>query len=214
MRKISEKVMPGKTGGAFEVKRGQSLRLIDLEGQQVADMAVFNLHNPREKLSTSFSRTRYIPKVVGEYIPRDRLQEGDTLMSTLCRPLMTIVKETAPQKGVHDVHNRMCNRYHYELQLGLGPQDGCQEIISKAVEPYGILPEDLPDTLDVNMNFFHDCTTHQWVCELPVSRAGDYIEFRAEMDCLVAISVCPMEFRYNVNAGKATPMKVEVYEAT
>jgi len=45
---ILEKVVPGKNGFAFEVKQGQSFRIIDLEGQQVADMAVFNLHNPRE----------------------------------------------------------------------------------------------------------------------------------------------------------------------
>lgn len=206
-----EKVVSGKSGFAFDVKQGRSFRLIDLEGQQVADMAAFNLHNFREKLSTSFSRTRYPPKHVGEYIPRDKLQEGDVLLSTLCRPLLTIVKETAAQKGVHDVHNRMCNRYLYEVMLGLGPLDGCQEIISKAVEPYGIKPEDLPDTFDVNMNYVHDCASHQWICNLPVSRAGDYVEFRAETDCLIAISVCPMEFWYNVNAGKSTPMRVEVF---
>lgn len=209
---IFEKIVPGKSGFAFEVMQGQSFRLIDLEGQQVADMAVFNLHNVREKLSTSFSRTRYVPNKVGEYIPRDKLQEGDVLLSTLCRPLMTIIKETPEKKGVHDVHNRMCNRYLYEVMLGLGPLDGCQEIIARAVEPYGIKPEDLPDTLDINMNYIHDCSLHQWVCELPVSRAGDYVEFRADMDCLVAISVCPMEHWYNVNAGKSTPMKVEVFK--
>lgn len=204
--------MPGKSGFAFEVKHGQSFRIVDLEGQQVADMAVFNLHSKGEKLSTSFSRTRYVPKDVGTYIPRDKLQEGDVLLSTLCRPLLTIIKETAEKKGVHDVHNRMCNRYLYEVMLGLGPLDGCHEIISKAVAPYGIKPEDVPDTLDINMNYIHDCTKHQWICELPVSRAGDYVEFRAEMDCLVAVSICPMEFWYNVNAGKSTPMKVEVFE--
>jgi uncharacterized protein YcgI (DUF1989 family) len=209
---ILEKVVPGKSGFAFEVKQGQSFRIVDLEGQQVADMAVFNLHNKGEKLSTSFSRTRYVPKDIGTYIPRDKLQEGDVLLSTLCRPLMTIVKETAEKKGVHDVHNRMCNRYLYEAMLGLGPLDGCHEIISKAVAPYGIKPEDVPDTLDVNMNYIHDCTKHQWICELPVSRAGDYVEFRAEMDCLVAVSICPMEFWHNVNAGKSTPMKIEVFE--
>jgi uncharacterized protein len=106
----------------------------------------------------------------------------------------------------------MCNRYLYEVMLGLGPLDGCHEIISKAVASYGIKPEDVPDTLDINMNYIHDCAKHQWVCDLPVSRAGDYVEFRAEMDCLVALSICPMEFWHNVNAGKSTPMKIEVFE--
>jgi uncharacterized protein YcgI (DUF1989 family) len=211
MQKIFEKVMPGKSGLAVGLEIGRHLRVIDLEGKQVCDMAVFNRDNVREKLSTSYSRTRYVPKVVDEYVPRDKLMEGDTLMSTLCRPMMTIVKETAPVKGVHDCHNRMCNRYLYEVQLGVGRQDGCHEIISKAVASYGILPEDIPDTFDINMSYTHDCVGHRWVIGEPVSRPGDYIEFRADMDCLVALSVCPLEAGA-CNAGKSTPMEVEIYE--
>ncbi|MBL8385301.1 MAG: urea carboxylase-associated family protein, partial [Burkholderiales bacterium] len=142
MRRILEQVVPGKRGLAVELQPGQHLRVVDLEGRQVVDMALFNLANLREKLSTSYSRTRYPARADGQYIPRDRLGAGDTLMSTLCRPMMTIIAETAPEKGVHDCHNRMCNRYLYEVQLGLGPQDGCHEIISAAVAPWGLLPED------------------------------------------------------------------------
>jgi uncharacterized protein YcgI (DUF1989 family) len=211
MKKVFERIMPGKSGLAVEVKKGQNLRIIDLEGKQVCDMAIFNKDNVREKLSTSYSRTRYVPKAAGDYIPRDKLMEGDTLMSTLCRPMMTILKETNEVKGVHDCHNRMCNRYLYEVQLGVGPQDGCHEIISKAVAPYGLLPEDIPDTFDINMSYTHDCLNHRWVIGEPVSRPGDYIEFRAEMDCLVGLSVCPLEIGL-CNGGKSTPMKVEIYE--
>jgi uncharacterized protein YcgI (DUF1989 family) len=191
--------------------KGQILRVIDLEGKQLCDMAVFNKNNPREKLSTSYSRTRYVPKAVGEYIPRDKLMEGDSLMSTLCRPMMTILKETSEVKGMHDCHNRMCNRYLYEVILGVGPRDGCHEIISKAVASYGILPEDIPDTFDINMNYTHDCLRHQWVIGEPVSRAGDYVEFLEEMDCLVALSACPHDVG-PCNAGKSTPLKVEIFE--
>ncbi len=114
MKRILEHVIPPKLGYGLVVKRGQHLRVIDLEGKQVVDMALFNEANPREKLSTSNSRTRYIPKPGAEYVPRDKLMEGDTLMSTLCRPMMTFVKQTPEPKGVHDTHNRMCNRYLYE----------------------------------------------------------------------------------------------------
>ena len=68
-----EKVMPPKTGLAVEVAQGQKLRVIDLEGQQVVDMAVFNRENLREKLSTSYSRTRYTPEPGQDYVPRDKL---------------------------------------------------------------------------------------------------------------------------------------------
>ena len=175
-------------------------------------MALFNLDNPREKLSTSYSRTRYLPRTVGDYVPRDRIHAGDTLMSTLCRPMMTFVDETAPEKGVHDCHNRMCNRFLYEVQLVLGPQDGCHEIIARAIAPYGLLPEDVPDTFDINMRYEHDCTRHRWVIGLPASRAGDHVEFRAEMPLLVALSVCPLESG-DCNGGRSTPVRVEVFDA-
>src|SRR5260370_15246303 len=110
-KRILDHVIPPKLGFGLVVKKGQNLRIIDIEGKQVVDMALFNADNPREKLSTSNSRTRYVPKPGAEYVPRDKLTEGDTLMSTLCRPMMTFVRETPDPKGVHDTHNRMCNRF-------------------------------------------------------------------------------------------------------
>ena len=204
-----EKVMPPKTGLALEVAKGQKLRVIDLEGQQVVDMAVFNRANPREKLSTSYSRTRYIPEPGQEYVPRDKLLQGDTLMSTICRPMMRIVEETPEPKGVHDVHNRMCCRFLYESH-GVGPIDGCHEIIASAVAPYGLLPEDIPDTIDLFMNYHHDCARGRWVIGPPVSKPGDYIEFEALMDCLVGLSNCPMDVLAPCNAYNCTPVGVEI----
>ena len=209
MSALFERVMPPKTGLAVEVKTGQRLRVIDLEGQQVVDMAVFNLQNLREKLSTSYSRTRYVPAPGEPYVPRDKLVAGDTLMSTICRPMMKIVEETPEPKGVHDVHNRMCCRFLYESH-GLGPIDGCHEIISKAVEPYGLLPEDIPDTMDLFMNYRHDCADSRWVIDYPVSKPGDYIEFEALMDCLVGLSNCPMDVLAPCNAYNCTPVKIEI----
>ena len=204
-----EQVIPPKSGLAVEVKQGCRLRVIDIEGQQVVDMAVFNMANLREKLSTSYSRTRYVPAPGDSYVPRDKLLAGDTLMSTICRPMMRIVEETPEPKGVHDVHNRMCCRFLYESH-GIGPIDGCHEIISKAVEPYGLLPEDIPDTMDLFMNYHHDCAESCWVIDYPVSKPGDYIEFEALMDCLVGLSNCPMDVLAPCNAYNCTPVKAEI----
>ena len=209
MRTVHEHVMPPKTGHAVVVEKGQHLRITDLEGKQVVDVAVFNNDNYREKLSTSNSRTRYHPKPGADYVPRDKLTVGDTLMSTLCRPMMTIVEDTPEPKGVHDTHNRMCNRFLFESH-GAESQDGCHEIISKAVAPYGILPEDIPDTMDVFMNYHHDCERGRWVIEEPVSKPGDYIEFRAEIDVLVGLSNCPEDRLTDCNGRHCTPMKIEV----
>lgn len=210
MKKIFEKVMPPKTGLSVEVKQGQHFRVIDLEGKQVVDMAVWNLDNLREKLSTSNSRTRYIPKPGEPYAPRDHIQEGDWLMSTICRPMMTIVKETMEPKGIHDACNRMCNRFLFRV-FEVDDRDGCHEIISKAVAPYSLLPEDVPDTFDLFMNYPHNCQKGHFEILEPVSRPGDYIEFRAEMNCLVGLSNCPEDVLTMCNAKHCTPVKVEIY---
>lgn len=211
MRTVLEHVMPPKSGYALTVAAGQSLRITDLEGKQVVDVAVFRADNPREKLSTSNSRTRYVPARGSPYVPRDRLTTGDTLMSTLCRPLMKIVEETPEPKGVHDTHNRMCNRFLFESH-GVESQDGCQEIISAVVAPYGILPEDLPDTMDVFMNYRHDCVDGRWRIEEPVSKPGDYIEFRAEVDVIVGLSNCPEDRLTPCNGWHCTPVMVSVFD--
>ena len=212
MELVSESILAPKAGMVVEVAEGQHLRVTDIEGQQVVDLAVFNKANPREKLSTSYSRSRGSQRKGEVYVPEDQLVAGDMLMSTTCRPMMRIVAETPEPKGVHDVHNRMCNSELYE-SYGHPPRDGCFEIISKVMAPYGILPEDLPDTMDLFMNYHHDCAKGHWVIEAPVSKAGDYIEFVALMDCLVALSNCPMDVISPVNAYHCTPMKVEVFEA-
>lgn len=211
MRKIYEKIMPPKTGLAVEVKDKQHLRIVDLEGGQVVDTVIFNLHNLRETLSTSWSRQRKLPKRKGEYVPSDMVMEGDYLKSSLCRPMMTIVKETAEPKGVHSVHGRMCNRWLYETH-GIDSRDGCFEIISKVVAPYGILPEDIPNSICFNMNYVHYPEEHRWEIKEPVSKAGDYVELRAEMDCLVAMSNCPEDVLSVCNLKRCKPMKIEIYE--
>jgi len=210
-KKIFEKVMPPKSGLAVEVKDKQYLRITDVEGKQVVDVVMFNLNNLRERLSTAWSRQRKLPREKGKYVPSDMVQEGDYLKSTLCRPMMTIVKETAERKGVHSVHGRMCNRWHYEVH-GVDSRDGCFEIISKVIAPYGLLPEEIPDSICFNMNYVHLPEEHRWEVREPISRPGDYVELRAEMDAMVAISNCPQDAISPCNAYHCTPMKIEVFE--
>lgn len=211
MERVLEYVMEPASGYALIIRKGHHLRVTDIEGQQVVDMAVFNNDNYREKLSTAYSRTRYRPKPGTAWYPRDKVTEGDTLMSTICRPLMTIITETPEPKGIHGMHSRSCNRFFYEAN-GIEGRDGCLEIIGKAVAAYGILPEDIPDTMDLFMNYQHSSEEGRWKLYPPVSKAGDYIEFRAEMDCLVGLSNCPESDITDCNAGHCTPMKVEVFQ--
>ena len=221
MIELMNEILPPKTGRALLVRRGETLRVTDLEGQQVVDVAIFNAENYRDRLSLSYSTTRYAMQYNARraglpetevLMSKDYVTEGDTLMSTIYTPLMTITKETPEPKGVHKVNQRMCNRRFYE-SFGLEGIDGCHEIIAGVVAPYGIAPEDIPDTLDLFMNYRHDCTTRSWVAAAPVSKAGDYVELLAEIDCLVAISNCPEDHISQINGGRCTPMRLQVFGA-
>ena len=219
MDMISESILQPASGMAVSLEPGQRLRVTDVEGRRVVDMAVFNADNPREKLSTSYSRTRAgfaaaqavsarrdpagRPEADLEHIhPRDSLNVGNHLMSTINREMMVITADTSEVKGMHDIHGRMCNRALFEM-LGYEPKDGCHEIIAAAVASHGLLPEDIPDTMDLFMNYHHDCANHWWVLEEGCSKPGDYIEFEALMNCLVGLFNCP-----NYTAGL---IRVEIY---
>jgi uncharacterized protein len=208
--KILEQVVPAKHGFAGIVRQGETIRLTDLEGQQVIDFVVFNNDDRREKLSASYSRSRWFVPQGSDYRPRNTVGEGDWLMSTTCRPLMTITKETAERKGVHDLHHRMCNRFMMNVINGVD-QDGCHEIIGKAIAPFGVDYSEIPDPINVFMNYPYDVEKDGFYINPPITKAGDYIEFRAEMDCLVALSNCPEDMCTACNGKHCTPIKVEIF---
>jgi len=206
---VEDRVLSPKSAMTVELHQGQVLRITDLEGQQVVDMAVWNLHNLREKLSTSYSRTRYFPEPGRAFRPRMTVQQGDWVMSGLCRPLMTILTETSDPIGTHGVHHRMCNAFFYAAH-GAGVRDGCFEQLAAAVSPYGIPPEDIPDSFDIFQNYPYDVDAGGFLVKEPVTKPGDFIEFRAEMDLLVALSNCPDDVVAAANAFHCTSSGVQI----
>lgn len=207
---IHEAIVPPKDGFAAVAKNGQYFRIIDLCGKQVADMVFFNSNNIREKNCNGISMSRQMRP--GEhYKVKDKLTTGDVIFSSAYRPMATIVADTPVPGGIHKLVLHMCNRGLYEA-LGYPDHDGCWEILSRVLEPYGISPEDLPDSFDVFMNLEHDVAAGEWRIKEPVSRPGDYIEFRMEMDCIVAFSNCPMDVIGPTNGWVCTPLKVEIYK--
>ena len=212
---IYEEVVPPKTGFVRIVKRGQYFRLIDVMGKQVADLVFFNAHNTKEKHCNGISMSRQMrPEEVKPGIPyprKDKLTTRDILFSTGERPMATIVADTPVPGGTHTLVGHMCNRALYEV-YGFPDHDGCWEILSGVLAPYGISPEEIPDAFNAFMNTEHDVVSGEWHIKEPVSRPGDYLEFRMEMDCIVAFSNCPEDVLTPCNGWRCTPLKVEIYE--
>jgi uncharacterized protein YcgI (DUF1989 family) len=145
------------------------------------------------------------------YKAKDKLTTGDKIFSTAYRPMATIVADTPVPGGIHKLVLHSCNRGLYEL-MGYPDHDGCWEIFSRLAAKHGIAPEEMPDSFDVFMNVEHDIAAGEYRIKEPVSRPGDYIEFRMEMDCLVIFTNCPMDVIAPTNGWVCTPLKVEIFE--
>jgi uncharacterized protein YcgI (DUF1989 family) len=192
---VSELVIPRCEGRAFEVLQGQLFRVIAIEGKQVGDMTLLNLHDFKEHFNAPISCS-----MNGRTFRRVKnLYSGPPYFN----PMLTTVED---KHGVHWVHGR-CNRRMYE-RLGITNLRNCHDNIVEALQPYGIPQHEVPfDTMNIFMvvDVDSDC---RYTFRPPLIEKGDYIAYRAEMDVLVAISACPEAGEVNGNVPK--PLKVEI----
>jgi len=182
-------VVPRRSGRAWPVRAGQLFRIVAAEGPQVADLNVWNLDNPRERFWAA--RTRQLH--------RAHLTTFDRLWSCLpyLRPMLTITRDSiqygrdADGGGCHDLLGTRCDPYVHKL-LNHGEEFDlcCHSNLVRAVAPYHLTELDVHDVLNVFQVTGLTADGRYWVKPSP-AKAGDFIEFFAEIDVLCAISVCP-----------------------
>jgi hypothetical protein len=183
---------------AAELRKNQVLRIVDVEGQQVADVVCFRLDNVQERLSVmnTISLNRQVfPRI------------GYVLFSDEARPLMTIIDDTC---GVHDMLAGACSRFMNEYRYGIKDSPNCRDNLAAALKPWGIGWKDVP----FNLNAFMNCPIGpdgNWSIQAPKSKAGDRLDLRAETDVLVAFSNCP-QINNACNAFRRKPLRAVIYE--
>ena len=190
-------IIEAKSARAVTVKRGQVLRIEDIDGGQVADFVCFSSHDLKEKFSQAKTRVRNWSI---------RLTTGTQLVSNRDNVMFTIGMDTV---GVHDVVFSPCHSYVYEHIFGVGPRNGCFENLAAAVASSGIIAEDLPDPVNIFMNTGIKESGELFVAATPAKK-GDRIELIAEMDCLVAVSACADDVT-DCNHGRCTRILLEVH---
>ncbi|WP_397475146.1 DUF1989 domain-containing protein [Pusillimonas sp.] len=194
---MSTTIIPPKSGESFIVRKGQRIRVSDIEGHQVADFVCFNLHDFSEFLSQADTRVNQ----------SGRISTGDYLFSNLKNLMFEIVDDKV---GVHDLYYSPCNSYLYEHVFKVGPRNGCYENLAMALEPHGIGKGYVPNPLNIFMHTVID-ENYKHSIKLPYSKPGDYIELRALMDCLVAISSCAEDIT-ECNDYNCTAIQVDVLD--
>ena len=181
---MTKKLEP-QTGAAFELSKGQLLRVIDLEGEQVADLIAFAQKDKSEWLSSGRSL---------DYANRIYLTTGNILYSNRSRPMLTIV---ADDVGRHDFLLTPCSPETFEIiyhQKNYHPS--CFENLSKELANFGIAPDSIPTTFNIFMNVEIAADGKMSILP-PRSKAGDAITLRAKMDLIVGLTACSAEMSNN-----------------
>jgi urea carboxylase-associated protein 1 len=184
------------------VENGQTLRILDLEGNQAADTLFFNADDPTER----YSAVDTIREQGNVY-----LTQGSTLLSTACNPMLEIVADTC---GRHDTLGGACasesNTVRYSLEKKC--MHACRDSWLLAVaenEQFGMSKRDIAH----NINFFMNVPITEaggLTFEDGISAPGKYVELKAKMDVIVLISNCP-QLNNPCNAYNPTPIEVLVW---
>ncbi|MEA2603354.1 MAG: uncharacterized protein QOF89_4346 [Acidobacteriota bacterium] len=186
MAEIRRTHLAPQTGTAFPLAKGQVLRVIDPEGEQVSDFIAFSQTDPAEWLSSG--RTL-------DYNNTIYLTTGHILYSNRSRPMLTILEDRV---GRHDFLYTPCSPETFELLYPehRGYHPSCFENLWRSLQPFGIAPDAIPTTFNLFMNV-DVLPSGELRIGPPRSKAGDFIDLRAEMDLLVGVTACSAEMSNN-----------------
>ena len=188
--------IPPRSGTAFELAKGASLTVIDPEGSQVSDLLAYNAQDVREVISNG--RTF-------DYEETLHLSTGNRLWSNRSNPMLSIVEDTVRS---HDFLLTPCSTATFAHFYPDKPvHRGCFGNLAEALEPYGIGPDDIPTAFNVFMNVPVDGESGLIAVKPPVSKAGDRIVLRAEMDLIIGLTACSA---YDSNGGSFKPIDYEL----
>jgi urea carboxylase-associated protein 1 len=190
------------------VRRGQVLRIFDLEGNQAVDTLFYSAADPGER----YSLTHTVQAQGALY-----LGVGTKLMSNEGRALLTIVADTC---GRHDTLGGACacesNTVRYSLDKRF--MHSCRDSFMRAIahESGRYLPRALHKRdITSNINFFMNVPVTPeggLTFEDGISAAGKYVELRAEMDVVALVSNCP-QLNNPCNGFNPTPVRMLVWDA-
>ncbi|MDN3492565.1 urea carboxylase-associated family protein [Winogradskyella bathintestinalis] len=184
-------VIDTQSGKAFELKKGDTLTVIDPLGQQVSDMVLFNRKDFNEKLSSGKSL---------DFEESILLTKGNHLWSNRSNQMVKIIEDT---NGRNDFLLAPCSKETFKIMYNYeGYHPSCLENLYTNLEPFGLSIDDIPTAFNIFMNVQFDKDGKLSVLP-PTSKPGDSIKFLAQMDLLVCLTACSAE---DSNGGSFKPI--------
>ncbi|MGM0552192.1 MAG: urea amidolyase associated protein UAAP2 [Pseudomonadota bacterium] len=200
---VLRQVVPAGEPWLGELKKGQTLRILDLEGNQAADTIFYSLANPQAEKYSAIETVRNQGNVY--------LTTGSELRSNEGNVMLTITADTC---GRHDTLGGACSAESNQMRYALDkkPMHSCRDSFLRAIQDsrYGLTKRDIVH----NINFFMNVplTPEGGLSfEDGISSPGKYVEMRAEMDVIVLVSNCP-QLNNPCNAYNPTPIEMIVWE--
>jgi len=200
---IYDFTLPAGDGWMHEIKKGQTFRIVDLEGNQAVDTLFYNAHDMTDRYSAQDT----IREQGGLY-----LTAGTCLMSSEGDVLLTIVADTC---GRHDTIGGACAAESNQVRYSLDKRwmHSCRDTFMLTISRWGrgVTKCDITH----NINFFMNVPVTpegSLSFEDGVSSGGRYVEMRAEMDVICLISNCP-QLNNPCNAYNPTPVRLLIWEA-
>ncbi len=218
-QRVTEILIPPREACPFEVPAGHFFRITSIEGPQVGDLNLHDLHDLTERFYSGKTRALH-----GTHVTT-----GDRLWSSLphLRPMATVTHDTLAWYGidehggsVHDVIGTRCDPYTHHLLSGGGTYHHCchSNLTRSLAARMGVPPAEAEPLVHDVLNVFM-CTgftrdTGQYFMKASPVRPGDYIEFFAEIDLLGNLSACPggdCSNSHSSDAAPCFPLRVEVF---
>ena len=198
MKTFHEETIPARAGWSRVLKRGEVLRLVDLEGRQAVDFLCYNAHDHEDRYAAADTM-----KINGNIF----IRKDSTLYSVNCNAMFTVIEDSC---GFHDTIGGCCSSALNRKRYGKAGDPNCRQNFLDQLARYGMGPRDLA----ANLNFFmYVPVGADGAMDMGPSRSkpGDYVDLRAEMDVLAVISNCP-QMNNPVNDYNPTPVRTVVYQ--
>jgi uncharacterized protein len=192
--------VPAREGRTARLAPGDTVRVIDPTGGQVADVFAFWAEDVSEYHSAEHTRVH-----VDRLFPR----VGEAFVTNRRRPVLTLVADDSP--GIHDMLCAACDPSRF---AGLGVEGwhaSCQENLRSAMAAAGFPHVEVPQPINVFMHIpVGPDGAIGW--EAAATAPGDSVTLRAELDIVLCVSACPQDI-VRINAGNPTPIDLEVTRA-
>ncbi len=193
---VSDEVVPARAPWSAVVRRGQTLRIVDLEGNQAVDFLMYALADDAERYSAQ------------DTIAAQQnifLRTGSVLLSNEGRPMATVM---ATSVAYHDTIGGACSCESNTLRYGhhTKAQHACVENFLQANARFGRGKRDMVSNINWFMNVPVEADGSLGIVD-GISAPGLYVDIRAEMDLVAVVSNCP-QINNPCNGFNPTPVRM------